>query len=113
MKIAIFYASPDMYTHECEYIRTNKMGSNTVEDLWTYYMSEWGASRAACKMYVFDPETMTTTLVMERTLPLKVKIVINGKVGAPKTEGKKYKPMFTPEPINSSYWDVTINTTQS
>jgi hypothetical protein len=91
MKLALFYMSKDMYSHDCEYTRTAKI-NQPEQDLFDYFVSEWGSGRAAIRMYIVDEETLTMTLAKELLRPLKTKIVINAKkVPAPKEEFKAFK----------------------
>lgn len=87
MKLALFYMSFDMYSHDCEYIRAAKV-NKPEQDLFDYFVSEWGSSRAAVRMYIVDEESLTMTLSKELLRPLKTKIVINAKKGAPVPKGE-------------------------
>jgi hypothetical protein len=91
MKLALFYMSKDMYSHDCEYTRAAKV-NQPEQDLFDYFVSEWGSSRAAIRMYIVDEETLTMTLSKELLRPLKTKIVINAKkVPTPKEGVKEFK----------------------
>jgi hypothetical protein len=91
MKLALFYMSKDMYSHDCEYHRAAKV-NQPEQDLFDYFVSEWGSSRAAIRMYIVDEETLSMTLSKELLRPLKTKIVINAKkVPTPKEEVKAFK----------------------
>ena len=90
MKLALFYMSKDMYSHDCEYTRTAKL-NQPEQEVFDYFVSEWGTSRAAIRMYIVDEETLTMTLAKELIRPLKVKIVINAKKEVPNKGTKPSK----------------------
>lgn len=106
MKLALIYCSPDMYTHECKYIKTNTIEGNE-EEIFDYYVNEW-TTRAAVKMYTVDVEAGTVVLYKERLLPLKTKIVINAKKSSTSTRYSKPIYMDLLSPVTTGFVDDTF-----
>ena len=80
MKVAVFFSSPDMYSHDINYRKTIKLEGNDPNDVWNYFVNECGgATVAKVQMFIADSEAQTFTIHKEFTKELKVKIIINKK----------------------------------